>query len=116
MNEITQVLEQEIKLNKKETWNKLDKTIKLKKLSEYASLYCKKNNLNDNFYNNKLESFLKQKLNQRRLVTNKDVVYDVDKMVLTDIPGLIFVNDTFVLQRNDKRHSTVKSLTPTKKN
>ena len=36
-------------------------------------------------------------------------------MILTDIPNLIFVNDTFILQRNEKRHSTVKSLTPTKK-
>ena len=33
MNEIAQFLEEEIKLNKKESWNKLDKTIKLKKLN-----------------------------------------------------------------------------------
>ena len=45
MNDITQALEQEIKLNKKETWNKLDKTMKVRKLTNYAAVYCKKNNL-----------------------------------------------------------------------
>ena len=115
MNDITQALEQEIKLNKKETWNKLDKTMKVRKLTNYAAVYCKKNNLSDD-YSDRLETFLKLKLNQRRLLTNKDVMYDVDKMVITDIPNLVISNDSFILQRNEKRHSTVKSLTPTKKN
>ena len=115
MNEITQVLEEEIKLNKKEGWSKLDKTVKLRKLNDYANAYCKKNNLSEDLVTI-LKVFLKAKLNQKRLSTNKDVCYDINKMVLTDIPNLIFVNDTFILQRNEKRHSTVKSLTPTKKN
>lgn len=115
MNEITQVLEHEIKLNKKETWNKLDKTVKLRKLNDYATAYCTKNNLPDNLVP-VLKVFLKTKLNQKRLSTNKDVCYDINKMVLTDISDLIFVNETFILKRNEKRHSTVKSLTPTKKN
>ena len=114
MNEIAQFLEHDIKLNKKETWNKLDKTIKLKKLNEFAVSYCKKH-CYEKDVTQKLTVFLKQKLNQRRLTTNKDVVYDIEKMQITDIPNLVYVNNTFILNRNDKRHSTVKSLTPTKK-
>ena len=113
MNEITQVLEDEIKLNKKESWNKLDKTVKLSKLADYAKYYVMKHELDESLIS-KLSLFLKSKLNQRRLTTNKDVVYDIEKMILTDIPNLLYVNDTFVLERNDKRNSTVKSLTPTK--
>lgn len=115
MNEITQVLEQEIRLNKKESWSKLDKTVKLKKLMEFAEVYGKKNDLSSDIITH-LKTFLKTKLNQKRLVTNKDLSYDVNKMIITEIPNLVMVNDTFVLQRSDKRHSTVKSLTPTKKN
>jgi hypothetical protein len=115
MNEITQALEQEIKLNKKETWSKLDKTVKIKKLSDFSDLYGSKNNLSVDMIVI-LKTFLKTKLNQRRLVTNKDLIYDINKMMITEIPNLVMINDTFILQRNEKRHSTVKSLTPTKKN
>ena len=115
MNEITQALEQEIKLNKKETWSKLDKTVKIKKLCEFSDLYGSKNNLSVDMIV-VLKTFLKTKLNQRRLVTNKDLIYDINKMMITEIPNLVMINDTFILQRNEKRHSTVKSLTPTKKN
>lgn len=113
MNEITQVLEDEIKLNKKESWNKLDKTVKLSKLADYAEYYVNKHGLSETLIS-KLSIFLKYKLNQKRLTTNKDVIYDVEKMMLLDIPNLLYVNETFVLERNNKRVSTVKSLTPTK--
>lgn len=113
MNEITQVLEDEIILNKKESWNKLDKTVKLSKLADYAKYYVMKYELDESLIS-KLSLFLKSKLNQKRLTTNKDVIYDIEKMILTDIPNLVYVNETFVLERNDKRTSTVKSLTPTK--
>jgi hypothetical protein len=116
MNNITQVLEAEIKLNKKESWPKLDKTLKLKKIMDYAVLYGKNNNLSDEKLD-ELQAFLKAKLNQRRLLTTKDVTYDINKMIITDIPGLVKTNDDkFLLRRNEKRSSTVKSLTPTKKN
>lgn len=115
MNELTQYLEEEIKLNKRETWSKLDKTIKLKKLNDFAMSYCKKHNYDDSICAS-LSDFLKSKLNQRRLVTNKEVQYDQEKMILIDIPNLVYENNTFVLTRHDKRSSTAKSLTPHKKN
>ena len=113
MNELTQYLDEEIKLNKKENWSKIDKTIKLKKLSDYALRFCKKHNDDTNC--EKLIVFLKLKLNQRRLTTIKEVLYDAEKMIITDIPNLGYENGTFILSRNDKRSSTAKSLTPTKK-
>jgi len=116
MNEISMLLDQEIKLNKKETWNKLDKTMKLKRLNEYAGVFCKKNNIDDEIKIKKLKEFLKQKLNQRRFNTTKEVVYDMEKSIIINIPNLIYVNNIFILERHDNRHSTVKCLTPTKKN
>jgi hypothetical protein len=125
MNDIDQLLSEEIKLNKKENWNKLDKTAKITRLNNFALSYCQKNQL---IVDNEiltpdsaeivktLRVFLKSKLNQKRLLTTKDVIYDVDKQSISSIPCLVYVNNTFVLKRNDKRTSTVKSLTPTKKN
>ena len=39
MNELAMILDEEIKLNKKEPWNKLDKTKKLKRLNEYDDTF-----------------------------------------------------------------------------
>jgi hypothetical protein len=116
MNEITVMLDEEIKLNKKENWSKLDKTMKLKRLYDYADAYCSKNNLADELTLVTLKNFLKSKLNQRRFNTNKDLIYDTNKMIIDNIPNLIYDEGVFILTRNDGRHSTVKCLTPTKKN
>lgn len=117
MNELTKMLDDEIKLNKKETWNKLDKTIKLLKLKNFAILYCTKNqiNIDEDNDDNILFDFLKLKLEQRRLINTKDVTYDIEKMVITDIPGLSYVNNEYNLARNTKRVSTIKSLNSNKK-
>ena len=117
MNEINTILEQEIKLNKKEAWNKLDKTRKLKSLNDYAAMYCRNHNLTEPLTLKNLRDFLKLKLNQRRFNSNKDLVYDIEKGVITNIPTLVYDNETFILNRNDNRHSTIRCLTPTiKKN
>jgi len=110
------ILDEEIKLNKREPWNKLDKTMKLIRLNEYADTFCKKVDINDEVKIKKLKEFLKQKLNQRRFNTTKDVTYDTEKMLIIDIPNLVYKDNVFILGRNDNRHSTVKCLTPTKKN
>lgn len=116
MNEIEEFLSNEITLNKKENWSKLDKTTRISRLNDFAIIYCEKNKLRSEEILTKLQDFLKTKLNQRRLISTKDVVYDLDRQVIASIPNLVFVNDNFVLNRNDKRTSTVKSLTPSKKN
>ena len=90
--------------------------MKLKRLNEYAVSFCNKLNINDDVKVRKLKDFLKQKLNQRRFNTNKDVDYETEKAAITNIPNLVYENNVFILGRNDNRHSTVKCLTPTKKN
>ena len=112
MNELEKMLESEMTLNKKETWTKLDKTMKLTKLQLYSVEYCKKNELD---LSSKLTLFLKIKINQKRLLSNKEVNYDVVNQKIVDIPNLIYTNNTFVLKRSEKRKSTLKSLTPSKK-
>ena len=64
-----------------------------------------------------LRDFLKLKLNQRRFNSNKDLVYDIEKGSITNIPTLVYEDETFILNRNDGRNSTIRCLTPTiKKN
>jgi hypothetical protein len=112
MEDLEKMLNAEITLNKKEPWNKLDKTRKLNRLNTYAKVYCNNNNIENV---NKLQTFLRNKLNQKRLLNCKEVIYDTIKQQITDIPSLIYTNNTFVLKRYEKRHPTTKSLTPSKK-
>ena len=113
MENMEKMLNAEITLNKKEPWNKLDKTRKLNQLNTYAQLYC--NNNNNIEHISKLQTFLRTKLNQKRLLNCKEVIYDTVKQQITDIPSLIYTNNTFVLKRYEKRNPTTKSLTPSKK-
>ncbi len=116
MNAVSLMLDEEIKLNKRENWNKLDKTMKLKRLNEFADSFCHKHEIADEIRRKKLKEFLKQKLNQRRFNTNKDLMYDIEKGVIVDIPTLFYEEGIFILERIDSRNSTAKGLTPTKKN
>ena len=97
-------------------WTKLSKTEKIVKLEEYAANYVTKNKLSP-VLEFTLIRFLKEKLDQRRLATAKEVVYDQEKSILMDIPLLIYNSETnaFALKRSEKRVSTIKNLTPKKR-
>jgi len=106
------------KTNKEsETWSKLDKTIKIKKLCSFADVYAVENLYTED-EKSTLISFLKDSLDRKKLLRVKDVHYDKDKCIITDIPALSFHKATkhFTLKNMDKRISTVKSLSLPKKN
>ena len=113
-NNINTLLGTETNKNTKVSWTRLCKTDKLKKLYIYADEYCNKNNLTHT-HNNILKFFLKDKLNQKRLINNKDVLYNIQQEFITDIPHLILQSTGFKLKRCDKRNSTLRSLTNPKK-
>lgn len=95
--------------NKKKSWDKLDMTVKLNKLSEWINNYTQEKNYNDST-KKELEIFIKTCLDKKRLVRGKDVNYDKDNQKVLGIPNIQFINRKFTLKRNESRVSTLKSL------
>ena len=113
-NIIDSLLEKEKLHNKTETWNKLDKTVKIQKLHIFAEKYGKDNNLPVKDIKS-LKSFFIDCLEKNKLQKTKDVTYDKEKREIISIPALFFnvANRNFTLKILDaKRVSTLKSLTP----
>lgn len=111
---IDEMLEKEKQHNKTETWNKLDKTIKIQKLHIFSEKYGKENNLSSKEIKG-LKSFFSDCLTKNKLQKKKDINYNKDTNEITSIPSLFFnnINRNFTLKIIDtKRISTLKSLTP----
>ena len=104
INEIEGLLDNEISYNKKEKWNKLDRTLKYKKLIIYADNI---DVIDEN--KEKLKNVLIEGLNNNKFSKISDVVYDAVNEKIMSIPSLIFIDNEYYL-RNNKRPSTSKSL------
>jgi len=115
MSKLEQFLEQDKTNTENETWTKLDKTMKTRKLLVFAEKYKVENDLTEE-ENAVFVSFLKDCLDKKKLQRIKDVIYDREMGAVKEIPSL-FYNKTskhFTLKHTDKRVSTLKSL-PQKK-
>jgi len=113
-NTIDELLEREKQNNKNENWSKLDKTVKIQKLHEFAEKYGRENGLPVKDIK-LLKQFFKDCLEKNKLQKTKDVTYDKESKEINGIPALHFNNSTrnFTLKIIDtKRVSTLKSLTP----
>ena len=108
---IEKLLEREMSLNKNISWSRLDRSIKLRKLQEYAKNYAEKNNLNDK-ETLRLSRYLNTALERNRLHKVREVKYNKETEVIEDIPCLLFNKDSrkFTLKRSEKRVSTLSSL------
>ena len=106
-------LEKESKKNKTDTWNKIDKTSKIKQLNEYVD---KLNALDYAEMTEEerinLKKYLEESLDKKKLQCVKDVLYDKVTGKIKSIPNLHFNTATrkFTIKRNEKRTSTLKSL------
>ena len=107
-------LENESNINKKESWNKLNKTTKIKLLFEYAEMLAKELSLS-NIETKTLKTYLKTCLDRKQLLHVKDLVYDKEIQKITSIPNLQFKDKKFTLKRSERRVSTLKALGPQKK-
>ena len=114
---INDFLDRERANNKKDTWNRLDKTIKLKKLQEYCIQHGKENNLTQSKIET-LSQYLKNCLEGKRFEGVKDINYDKENEIIKSIPNLSYNKNLkrFTLKRSEKRVSTLKSLGPSRKN
>jgi hypothetical protein len=93
----------------------LNKTIKTKKLIEYAETYKQTAEL-DEEEQALLITFFKDSLERKKLQRVKDVVYDKVNGQIKEIPALTYIKASkhFTLKNMDKRVSTLKSLAPKK--
>jgi hypothetical protein len=110
------LLEKEKQQLKSEQWTKLGKTTKIQLLHEYAERYGNDNKIPMKEIRN-LKAFFTESLNKGKLSKNKDISYIKETQHITSIPGLHFNIDkkSFTLRITDnKRVSTLKSLTPKK--
>ena len=111
---IDAILEREKQHNKTESWNKLDKTIKMQKLHCYAEKYGKENSLPAKDIK-LLKAFFKDCLEKNKLQKTKEVQYNKESRDITGIPSLHFnhASHNYTLKITDAtRVSTLKSLTP----
>ena len=109
-------LENERNNNKSEPWCKLDKTVRSKKLIEYADTYKEINQLDQEEFE-ALILFFKDCLDRKRFQKVKDVIYDKETGLIKEIPALSYTksNKHFTLKNIDaKRVSATKSLAPKK--
>ena len=113
LNAIDKILDSERQHNKTETWNKLDKTVKMEKLQHFAEKYGREQALPVKEIK-ALKAFFIDCLDKGKLQKTKDVVYNKDDREITSIPCLHFNVDKkcFTLRASSKRVSTLKSLTP----
>jgi hypothetical protein len=118
IHNLDKFLENEKNSNENEPWCKLNKTIKIKKMTEYVlEIYKKTANLDDDECE-KLIVFLKDCLDRKKLQRIKDVLYDKEKGMIKEIPALTYTRVTkhFTLKNIEKRISTLKSLPQNKSN
>lgn len=112
-NEKLKIIESNMLLSDGKGWTKLSKTEKLVKFNEFAITYCKERAMEEK--TEELEKFLKKKLDQKRLISVKELEYNADEGIIKSIYGLEYVDEKFILLRAEKRSSTLKSLAPKKK-
>lgn len=114
---IDDFLEKERTLNKEDQWVKLDKSMKMKKMSVFVETYATENNLcmKDK---TALYEFLTLSIDQKKLTKTKEVIYDKLSGTIKSIPCLLHCPASikkFTLKRCEKRQSTLKSLAPKNK-
>jgi hypothetical protein len=110
------LLDNETKKNKEESWNKLDKSAKMEKITQYIETIALTHKLNID-EKEELKKYLSTILDKKSLQRNKDVIYKKESGVLESIPTLQFNNSTrkFTL-RQKHQLSVLKNLGPTRKN
>lgn len=111
-NEKLKIIESNMLLSTNKGWTKLSKTEKHVKFNEFAKVCCKEHALEDKI--DELQRLLKKKLDQKRLISVKELEYNIEEGIINSIHGLEYVNDKFLLRRAEKRKSTLKSLPPKK--
>jgi len=95
-------------------WNKLNRSLKHKKIQDFVEKYALDHLLTED-ETGQLSGYLTGKIGGGQLTTSRTVTYDRTTGVVTDVPGLIFERTTrHITLRNidQRRTSTLKRLKP----
>ena len=116
MSNLDIFLENERANNKKEVWNKLDKSMKIDKINLFIKTLKTKHKL-DQDETLQLKSYLYSTIEKKGLSRNKDIDYEKESGKIKNIPLLHFnpVTRKFTLKKHEKHVSTAKCLGPKKK-
>jgi hypothetical protein len=101
----------DMKTQDKLAWNKLEKSVKLKKLGAFADAYSKDLELSPGQVG-KLKEMLKERLNRKQLQKSTDVAYDKEKGEVTCIESLVVHQDGTFGFRSVNSVSPLASLAP----
>lgn len=107
----------EQKINKNSTWAKLNKMHKVNKLNYFVNEKLSETYQLNDFEIQEVKDYLKQRLERKKLTNNKEVLYDKDKQLITELPGFNFNKQTrkFTLKNIDKKANSLKNLPNYKK-
>jgi hypothetical protein len=111
---LQQFLDKERNNNTRETWSKLNKSVKHKKIVDFVTTYTTSNNLSEEERDRLLE-VLKQNMTRGKLAKNKEVNYDKAKGIIKDMPCLVFNKTTrhFTIRNMDaQKHTTTIKKAP----
>ena len=109
---VDEILSQETVRNKSESWSKLNRSIKVQLLHNFAERHGKEQKYEEKEIKS-LKRFLTESLDAKRFTKMKDITYDKELKEVVGVPGLFIhpTNRVFTLRANE-RQSTLKSLTP----
>jgi hypothetical protein len=109
-------LDQIVSMNDKSAqmlpWNKLNKSLKLKRMMDFADELSVKEEL-DEAKTDQLKMLLRTRLDRKCLQRVKDVVYNAEEGKILSIPSLIRVQSKFTLRSESQ--SPLSSLAPKNK-
>lgn len=109
---LDEIVDMDDKQNRFLPWNKLNKSLKLKRIMDFAGMVQIQDQL-DETKTAQLKQMLKDKLDRKCLQRTKDVVYNKETEKIESIPALICVQQKYTL-RSDSI-SPLHSLGPKNK-
>ncbi len=112
MLSLEDIVEMDNKKNENQPWNKLNKSLKLKRLMDYVSVIKEKDSL-DEEQTTQLKKMLQDKLDRKCLQRTKDVIYNSIEECIEDIPALICIQRKYTLRTDAV--SPLQSLAPKNK-
>jgi hypothetical protein len=97
--------------NEHESWRKIEKEVRHKKLVQYAGKYVEENNLSEKDHQG-LITFFKECVENNKIQKVRDVDYDKKLGEIKHVHGLQYNSDErrFTIKHYDKRLSTTQNL------
>lgn len=112
MMTLEQIVDMDTKKQEHLPWNKLNKSLKLKRILDYAEMVKERDQLDDTRLS-QLKQMLRDKLDRKCLQRTKDVVYNYETEKIESIPTLICVQQKYTLKTDAV--SPLHSLAPKNK-